>query len=114
MATSSKTIQRDRRHRRIRARVVGSAEKPRLAVYRSNRSISVQLIDDVAAKTLASATSSGMKGTERDNAVTVGQEIAKKAKSLGITKIVFDRGGFLYAGKIKALADAAREGGLTF
>ncbi len=114
MTTSSKTIQRHRRHRRIRARVIGSAEKPRLAVYRSNRAISVQLIDDVAAKTLAAASSSAMKGTERDNAVLVGKEIAAKAKGLGITKIVFDRGGFLYAGKIKALADAAREGGLTF
>lgn len=114
MATSHKTTQRERRHRRIRARVIGSAAKPRLAVYRSNRSISVQLIDDVAAKTLASASSSAMKGTERENAVLVGKEIAAKAKALGVTNIVFDRGGFLYAGKIKSLADAAREGGLTF
>lgn len=114
MATSSKTIQRQRRHRRIRARAIGSAEKPRLAVYRSNRSISAQLIDDAAGKTLASATSSGMKGAERENAVVVGQEIAKKAAGLGIKKVVFDRGGFLYAGKIKALAEAARQGGLTF
>lgn len=94
------------RHRRIRAKVVGTGERPRLAVYRSNRALYVQVIDDEKQVTLVSA--------QGDTAVTVGHAIAELAKKKGITAVVFDRGGFEYAGGVKALADAAREAGLIF
>jgi len=97
---------RTRRHNRIRAKVKGTPERPRLAVYRSNRFIEAQVIDDTAGKTLASV--------KMDDAKKAGVEIAKRAKAAGITAVVFDRGGFRYAGRVMALADAAREGGLTF
>jgi large subunit ribosomal protein L18 len=97
---------RARRHKRIRAKVVGSAEKPRLALFRSNRALYVQVIDDATGHTLASA-----KG---DDAVAVGTMIAEKAKAKGISAVVFDRAGFRYTGSVKALADAARAAGLTF
>ena len=103
------------RHKRIRSRIHGTAECPRLAVYRSNRCIYAQLINDDANITIANAHDSEIKkGTKMEHAKTVGNEIAKKAQSAGITKCVFDRGGFLYAGRISALADAARESGLIF
>lgn len=104
-----------RRHNRIRAKVSGTASIPRLAIFRSARFITAQLIDDTKGVTLAQASDmKSAKGTKVERAKAVGAEIATKAKAAKIDKIVFDRGGFLYAGRVKALADAAREGGLTF
>lgn len=105
---------RKRRHARVRALVKGTAERPRLAVFRSNRFVSAQLIDDTAGKTVAAAHGREFKGSQSVQATSVGTVVAKKAKALGITTIVFDRGGYRYSGQVKALADAAREGGLTF
>jgi large subunit ribosomal protein L18 len=103
------------RHKRIRSRISGTATCPRLAVYRSNAYIYAQLIDDVAGKTLASAHDTEIKkGTKLEHAQKVGAEIAKKAEAAGIKTVVFDRGGFIYTGRIAALADAARAGGLIF
>ena len=117
MSVQTKEQARQRRHRRVRAKVSGSAERPRLAVYRSNAHIYAQLIDDATGRTLAAA-SSGEKqvsGTARaDGPAAVGKLIAERAKAAGIDTVVFDRGGYLYHGRVKALADAAREGGLTF
>ena len=112
--TQLKKLNRTRRHRRIRSRVQGTELKPRLAVFRSNRYIYAQLINDDKGATIASASSAALKGTEMENAKEVGAMIAKAAKSAKIDKVVFDRGGFNYSGKIKVLADAAREAGLTF
>lgn len=112
--TMSKSDLRARRHARIRARVSGTAERPRLAVYKSNRFISVQLIDDVAGKTMAQAHGREFPGAQSLQAAQVGKAIAERAKALGISSVVFDRGGYMYAAQIKALADAAREGGLAF
>ena len=111
--TSTKEL-RARRHARVRALVKGTKERPRLAVYRSNRFVSVQLIDDTVGKTLLASHGREFKGSQSVQATAVGTAIAKKAKAAGITKIVFDRGGYRYAGQIKALADAARTAGLTF
>jgi large subunit ribosomal protein L18 len=107
---------RQRRHRRVRKKVRGTAERPRLAVYRSNNHIYAQVIDDVAGRTLASASTAGMDGSTGniDAAKKVGAAVADKAKAAGVTKVVFDRGGFLYHGRVAALADAAREAGLEF
>jgi large subunit ribosomal protein L18 len=113
-APTTKNAVREQRHKRIRARVIGSAARPRLAVHKSNKFVSVQLIDDAAGKTLASAHGREFKGPAGEQAEKIGKEIAVRAKEAGITTIVFDRGGYRYAGQIKALADAAREGGLTF
>lgn len=113
MTTNIRHQKRDRRHSRIRARVLGTAERPRLAVFRSNTNIYAQLIDDGKGVTVAAASSLAdkkMKMTEA--AVVVGKTVAAQAKEKGITKAVFDRGGFLYTGVIKAVADGAREGGL--
>lgn len=112
--THSKTDVRKRRHARIRARIIGSAERPRLAVHKSNKYVSAQLIDDAAGKTLASVHGREFKGPAGAQAAQVGVEIAKRAKKAGIDTVVFDRGGYRYAAQIKALADAAREGGLAF
>jgi len=109
-----KLTKRQGRHARIRAKVSGTAERPRLAVFKSNQAIYVQLIDDVAAVTLAAADSRKEKGTMTEGAKVVGSAIAKAAGAKGITSVVFDRGGFKYQGTIAALADAAREGGLKF
>ena len=98
----------------IRKKVSGTSERPRLAVFRSNSEIYAQVIDDVAGSTLASASSSGAKGTKIEQANVVGQLIAENAKKAGIATVVFDRGGFLYHGRIKALAESAREAGLKF
>lgn len=106
-----------RRHIRIRRKVSGTAETPRLAVYRSNKNISVQLIDDVNGVTLAATGSINLKLAQGGNveaAKLVGAEIAKLALAKNIEKVVFDRGGYLYHGRIQALADAAREAGLKF
>ena len=113
--TQIKKEKRVRRHRRIRAKVVGSSEKPRLSVFKSNRFIFAQLIDDANGKTLASSHSRDIKGkTMAERSANVGLDIAAKAKAKKISKVVFDRGGFIYTGVVKALADAAREGGLKF
>src|SRR5690242_19714113 len=106
-----------RRRRRVRAKVRGTAERPRLAVFRSNRGITAQLIDDVAGHTLAAVnwTEADIKGLGRDEQPKkVGELIAKRAKDAGIDTVVFDRGGYKYHGRVKALADGAREGGLSF
>ncbi len=117
---SSLTVReaRARRHRRIRGKVAGTAERPRLTVYRSNKGISAQLVDDLAGKTLAAASwlnlKKGLKGTKTEQAAEVGKLLAANAKKAGIARVVFDRGGYLYHGRVKALAEAAREGGLEF
>jgi large subunit ribosomal protein L18 len=117
MSVKTKEQARQRRHRRVRAKVSGTAERPRLAVYRSNAHIYAQLIDDHAGRTLAAA-SSGVKDlvktSRADGPSAVGKLIADRAKAAGIETVVFDRGGYLYHGRVKALADAAREGGLQF
>jgi large subunit ribosomal protein L18 len=105
---------RKRRHARVRARVAGTGSRPRLAVFRSNRFVSAQLIDDAAGKTIAAVHGREFKGSQSVQAKEVGTAIAAKAKKAGITAIVFDRGGYRYGGQVKALADAAREAGLTF
>lgn len=113
--TSVKTQKRARRHARVRSAVIGSAEKPRLSVYRSNQFIYAQLIDDQAGKTLASANDvKDAKGTKTERATVVGKTLADLAKKANISSVVFDRGGFKFAGRVKAVAEGAREGGLTF
>ena len=107
-----------RRHRRVRAKVHGSAERPRLVVFRSNRGIEAQLVDDDAGKTLASAShlalAKSFKGDKTKQAEEVGKALAAAAKKAGVDTCVFDRGGYLYHGRVKSLADGAREGGLEF
>ncbi len=108
---------RERRHRRVRKHVFGTAERPRLVVFRSNRGIEAQLVDDEEGKTLAAASwlaERSAKGTKTEQAVAVGTLLAERAKKAGIERVVFDRGGYLYHGRVKALADGAREGGLRF
>ena len=111
-----KVAQRIKRHKRVRARVSGTATKPRLAVFRSNTSVYAQMIDDVAAVTLCAATDikNTAKMTKTEAAALVGKELAEKALALGITECVFDRGGFMFHGRVKAVAEAAREAGLKF
>jgi large subunit ribosomal protein L18 len=111
-----KKQKRVRRHAKIRARIFGTKELPRLAIFRSNRYVYAQLIDDESAKTIVSASSLESKGKEKkvDLAFAVGKDIAKKAVALKVEAVVFDRGGFGYKGRVKALADGAREGGLKF
>ncbi len=109
---------RTRRRRRVRGKVSGTAARPRLAVFRSNVGIYAQLIDDLEGKTVASASWKGLpktfKGTKTDQATEVGKELAAAAKKAGIDACVFDRAGYLYHGRVKALAEGAREGGLQF
>ena len=109
---------RIRRHRRVRAKVHGTAERPRLVVFRSNRGIEAQLVNDDAGKTLASAShlalAKSFKGDKTKQAEEVGKALAAAAKTAGVDTCVFDRGGYLYHGRVKALADGAREGGLEF
>ena len=106
---------RQRRHRRVRGTITGTAARPRLAVFRSNSDIYVQVIDDVTATTLAAADSRTFKdGDKSAKAKATGALIAERAKAAGISNVVFDRGGFLYHGRVKALAEGAREGGLEF
>ena len=113
-----KVIRRNKIRLRIRKKISGSASTPRLAVYRSNKQIYVQLIDDLSGKTIASAGSlkndAAQKVNKVDQAKLVGKEIAEKAVKAGITTVVFDRGGYLYHGRIKSLAESARENGLKF
>lgn len=110
-----KNQKRAARHKRIRARVVGTTERPRLSIFRSNRFVYAQVIDDSVGKTVCAVDSRGLKGaTPTERATAVGTEVANKAKAAGVTKVVFDRGGFRYQGIVAALADAARAGGLEF
>jgi large subunit ribosomal protein L18 len=109
-----KKVNRARRHARVRAKISGTAEVPRLSVYRSNANIFAQLIDDVASKTLASSSSNKTdKGTKTEQATIVGKNIAEAAVKLGIKRAVFDKGGYKYHGRVAAVASAARENGLT-
>ncbi len=109
---------RARRHRRVRGKVSGTAERPRLVVHRSNRGIEAQLIDDLGSRTLASASwlalKKTFKGDKTEQAAEVGKLLAASARQAGIETCVFDRAGYLYHGRVKALADGAREGGLSF
>jgi large subunit ribosomal protein L18 len=117
MSTLSVREARLRRHRRVRGKVAGTAERPRLVVFRSNKGVSAQLVDDVAGKTLAGASWVALKtfkGTKTEQAAEVGKLVAAAAKKAGVETVVFDRGGYLYHGRVKALADGAREGGLKF
>jgi large subunit ribosomal protein L18 len=117
MAVATKEQLRQRRRRRIRGKVHGTAERPRVAVFRSNLGISAQLVDDDAARTLAAASwqqLKGFKGSKTDQATEVGKLLAASAKAAGVGRVVFDRGGYLYHGRVKALAEAARQGGLEF
>lgn len=114
----NKKASRERRHVRVRRKIKGTAERPRLSVYRSEKNIYAQVIDDVAGKTLAAASSIDKdfegNGWDMEGAKKVGAAIAKKAKANGIDTVVFDRGGYIYHGRVQALADAAREAGLEF
>ncbi len=105
---------RKRIHLRVRKKVNGTAERPRLNVFRSNKAIYCQLVDDTKGHTLVAAGSFGLTGTKTEQATAVGKLIAERAKEAGIEVVVFDRGGYLYHGRVKALADGAREGGLKF
>lgn len=110
----AKKIGRERRHARIRARVAGTAARPRLSVYKSNRYLHAQIIDDEAGTTILAGTTKGMKAKKTDAAKELGVALAKGAKAAGVTEVVFDRGGFRYTGRVAVLATAAREGGLKF
>ena len=117
MSTLTTREARLRRHRRVRGKIAGTAARPRLAVFRSNRGIFAQLVDDDAGRTLASASWLGLKGhtgTKTEQAAEVGKALAAAASKAGIESCVFDRGGYLYHGRVKALAEGAREGGLSF
>jgi large subunit ribosomal protein L18 len=109
---------RKRRHLRVRGKISGTAERPRLVVHRSNKGISAQLVDDLEGKTLAAASwlqlAKSFKGKKTEQAAEVGKLLAETAKKAGIQTIVFDRAGYLYHGRVKALAEGAREGGLRF
>lgn len=111
----TKQERRNKIKTRIRGKVSGTAERPRMTVFRSNKQIYVQLVDDSEGKTLASTSSKGIEeGTKTEVAAKVGQAIAEKALAAGITEVVFDRNGYLFHGRVKSLADAARNGGLKF
>ncbi len=116
---ASRSASRIKRHQRIRLRLSGTVERPRLAVFRSLSHIYAQVIDDVAGKTLAAASSldasvKGSTGTKSDDAKAVGRLVAERAKAAGVDKVVFDRAGFQYHGRVRSLAEAAREAGLDF
>ena len=115
MAGKGKVAARARRHNRVRKHISGTAERPRLVVFRSLKHIYAQLVDDTAQRTLATVSDLGIEqGKKGERASEVGKLIAERAKSAGITRVVFDRAGYRYHGRIKAVADGAREGGLEF
>ena len=117
ISKQDKNVSRVRRHARVRAKISGTSETPRLCVYRSNKNIEAQLIDDVKGATLVASSSMSLKlenGSNIDAAKKVGEDIAKKALAKKIKKVVFDRSGYIYHGRVKALAEAAREAGLEF
>lgn len=105
---------RQRRHLRVRRKVVGTAERPRLVVYRSLKHMYAQLVDDAAGRTLLSVTDQALAGKKSDKSAEVGRRLAARAKEAGVTRVVFDRAGYQYHGRVKAVADGAREGGLEF
>ncbi len=114
-AAKDRSLARLRRQKSVRKRVVGSTERPRVCVFRSAKHLFVQVIDDANAKTLASASTFGVKsGSKLEAAANVGKALAEACKSAGVESVVFDRNGFRYHGRVKAVADAAREGGLRF
>lgn len=111
----SKIARRNKIKTRIRGKISGTAQRPRMTVFRSNKAIYVQLIDDLAGKTLCAASSKGIaEGTKSEISEKVGEAVAKKALEMGITEVVFDRNGYLFHGRVKSLADAARKAGLKF
>ncbi len=112
--TATNKILHNRRHARVRSRVSGTQKRPRLSVYASNRFVSAQIIDDTTGNTIASAHGREFGGSKLSQATNVGGAIAERAKKAGVTTIVFDRGGYTYAARVKALATAARTGGLVF
>ena len=117
MSVKTKQAVRLKRRRRVRAKITGSAERPRISVFRSNRGVSAQLIDDVSGRTLAAVnwTEGDLKGLAKmEQATRVGALLAERAKAAGVETAVFDRGGYQYHGRVKALAEGAREGGLNF
>ena len=117
ISKQDKNVSRVRRHARVRAKISGTSEAPRLCVYRSNKNIEAQIIDDVKGVTLVASSSMSLKlenGSNIDAAKLVGEDIAKKALAKKIKKVVFDRSGYIYHGRVKALAEAAREAGLEF
>jgi len=117
MTTLTTREARLRRHRRVRGKVVGTAERPRLVVFRSNRGIDAQLVDDASGRTVAAAgwlQIKSFKGNKTEQAAEVGKLLAENAKQAGVEEAVFDRAGYLFHGRVKALADGAREGGLRF
>lgn len=119
MSLDPKVLRRQKLRWRIRAKVVGTAKTPRLSVFRSNKDIYAQLIDDATGTTLAAANSrqkdiAAQKGTKSEKSAMVGKAIAQKAIALGVDTCIFDRGGYLYHGRVKSVADGAREGGLKF
>jgi large subunit ribosomal protein L18 len=115
MTVLTKPERRLKRRRRVRAKVVGTAERPRISVFRSNRGISAQLVDDLNGRTVAAVQWTEFRGAKRmDQAAQVGKTLAERAKAAGVERAVFDRGGYQYHGRVKALAESAREGGLAF
>jgi len=118
MTVLTKPEARIRRHKRVRGKIYGTAERPRLVVFRSNAGIEAQIVDDVEGKTLAGATwlhlKKSFKGNKTQQAAEVGKLLAERAKQANLESVVFDRGGYLFHGRVKALAEAAREGGLKF
>lgn len=117
ISKQDKNVSRVRRHARVRAKISGTSEAPRLCVYRSNKNIEAQIIDDVKGVTLVASSSMSLKlenGSNVEAATKVGQDIAQKALAKKIKKVVFDRSGYIYHGRVKALAEAAREAGLEF
>ena len=110
----TKKQSRQRIHLRVRRKVSGTGERPRLSVFRSNKSIYCQVIDDLTGRTVVAANSSDVTGTKVEQAMQVGRLIAERAQAAGISSVVFDRSGYLYHGRIKSLAEGAREGGLQF
>jgi large subunit ribosomal protein L18 len=119
-STKNKQVARARRHHRVRRKLAGTTQRPRLAVFRSNKHITAQIIDDKTGRTLAAAStvekdlrSAGSTGN-KDAATTVGRLVAERAKAAGVSQVVFDRGGFLFHGRVAAVANAAREAGLEF
>lgn len=111
---ANRTERRIRRHLRVRKKVTGTAERPRLVVYRSLKHMTAQLVDDTMGRTLLTVTDGKMTGTKSERSAAVGKAIAERAREAGITNVVFDRAGYQYHGRVKAVADGAREGGLEF
>ncbi len=111
---TNRAEKRQRRHLRVRKKVSGTAERPRLVVFRSLKHITAQIVDDLQGRTLFTVTDNGLDGKKSEKSLQVGKLVAERAKAAGITRVVFDRAGYQYHGRVKAVADGAREGGLEF